>query len=252
MNAAEKPFVSAVIPVFNSEASLGPLVEELIQGMTRAYRTEIILVNDASLDHSEEVCAGLYKKYPNNIKVISLARNAGEYNAVMAGLKHASGDYAVILDDDGQNPPSQIFILMETLMSGPYDVVYGVYKRKMHSGWRNAASMLHNAAACFFLSKPSSIYLSSFKAINRFLIDEICKDDTPDPFPDALILKASKRIGQVPVDHEVRKTGKSGYSFKKLFLLSLRMLPKRGGSCSASSLKQFVIRKTWGVEKGAE
>lgn len=249
MSRVQKPFVSAVIPVFNSEAGLGALVEELIQGMKREYKAEIVLVNDASGDRSEEVCIRLYEKYPHEIKVISLARNAGEYNAVMAGLKYASGDYAVTLDDDGQNPPSQIFVLMEALLSGPYDVVYGTYKQKKHPGWRNAASKLHNAAACIFLQKPPRLYLSSFKAIKRSLLNEVIKDDTSYPLPDALILRAARNIGQVFVDHEPRKSGKSGYSFRKLLLLSLRMLPFQPFRRGEKGRPQFVIRKTWGIEK---
>lgn len=241
------PFVSIVIPVFNSERVLESLVEELIQRMQSDYRLEIMLVNDASTDRSEDLCAKLYRTYPRMIKVISLAQNSGEYNAVMAGLKHISGDYAVIMDDDGQNPPSQVFVLMEALLSGKYDVVYGRYKQKKHSLWRNFASRFHNAAARILLNKPADLYLSSFKAMNRAILNEVIKDDSVEPFPDRRILETTRRIGQVWVDHQPRKNGKSGYSLHKLILLSLRMLPWRKFYPFHETRPQFVIHKTWGL-----
>lgn len=242
----DRVFVSVVIPVFNSETTLEPLVEELIRVMSSSYAIEVLLVNDASRDSSEKVCARLHEKYSGIVKVIFLARNSGEYNAVMAGLKHASGSYAVILDDDGQNPPSEVPVLMNEILSGKYDVVYGTPREKNHSAWRNAASRLHNLAACFVLRKPPSLYLSSFKAVNRLLLDALNRDDSSNPFPDAVILRTTKRVGQVFVNHEPRTSGKSGYSVQKLILLSLRMLPGRRLFCLNQPKPPFVIQKTLG------
>ena len=102
------PNVSIVIPVYNAEKTIVNLVEELIAELSDTSSLEIVLVNDHSRDTSEKVCIALFTKYPSIVRFFSLAKNVGEHNAVMAGLNNISGDYAVIMDDDFQNPIQEV------------------------------------------------------------------------------------------------------------------------------------------------
>ncbi len=215
--------VSIVIPVYNGAATIGPLAERLIE-VLGGDGLELVLVNDASQDHSHQVCLDLQKRYPQVVRYLLLARNFGEHNAVMAGLNHAAGDYVVIMDDDFQNPPEEVYKLVQAAVEGGYDVVYSRYDVKRHHWFRNLGSRLTNLAADFMLQKPHGLYLSSFKCLNRFLVDEIIKYDGYCPYIDGLILRTTRRIGQVTVRHDQRREGRSGYTLRKLVRLQLDLL----------------------------
>src|SRR4051812_17399313 len=98
--------LSVVIPVFNAEGTIAELVRQLFTELNK-IDLEIILVNDGSIDKSESICEELAASN-NNIQFISLRRNFGEHNAVLCGLNFSKGEYAVIIDDDFQNPPGEI------------------------------------------------------------------------------------------------------------------------------------------------
>lgn len=211
--------ISIVIPVYNGEKSIGRLVEELITELTPEFNIEIILVNDCSPDNSEKVCISLFEKYKNIVRVYTLAKNVGEHNAVMAGLNNVSGDYIVIMDDDFQNPVDQVVRLISYAMQNTYDVVYTYYDNKKHSFFRNLGSRFNDLIANYMLKKPKNLYLSSFKILNRFLVNEIIKYNLPFPYIDGLILRTTSNFGKVKVEHQERQFGKSNYSFLKLISL---------------------------------
>lgn len=210
--------LSIVIPVFNAEKSIESLCKTLIDLYGRSYRLEIVLVNDNSRDSTPLICRRLQQEYPETITYLRLARNFGEHNAVMAGLNHAGGDICVLMDDDFQNPPEEVGRLVEELGKG-YDVVYSSYPAKRDSLFRNLGSRFNDKMANFVLRKPSDLYLSSFKAMNRFLVDEVVKYDGPDPYIDAIILRSTSNIGKVEVRHDARRHGRSGYTLGKLVSL---------------------------------
>lgn len=214
--------ISVVIPVFHGSATVAPLVAAVRQHLRGRAGVEIVLVNDGSTeDDSAEVCAGLAAKDPG-VRFVDLSRNFGEHNAVMAGLRHCSGDAAAIIDDDFQNPPSEIARLLDKLAEG-YDVVYSRYPQKQHSWFRNLGSRFNNLVGSLMIPKPLGLYLSSFKALNRFLIDEIIRYDGPYPYIDGLILRVTRRYATVEVQHVPRREGKSGYTVRKLVSLWLNM-----------------------------
>jgi glycosyltransferase involved in cell wall biosynthesis len=122
--------LSVVIPVYHGSVTIQKLVESA-QEQLKEYSFEIILINDGSKDDSEKKCLELSEKF-NNVSFLSLRKNFGEFQAVMCGLNHAKGDYTVIIDDDFQNPPSEIIKLLETAQQGNFDVVYGQYEEKKH------------------------------------------------------------------------------------------------------------------------
>jgi glycosyltransferase involved in cell wall biosynthesis len=218
-----RPKVSIIIPVYNGAQSIGRLVDELTGTLTPLYELEIILVNDNSPDDSETVCISLFEKFPEIVRFYSLAKNVGEHNAVMAGLNKSRGDYMVIMDDDFQNPTSEVVKLLQHAIGKNCDVMYTYYKKKKHSLFRNLGSLFNDKVANFMLNKPKDLYLSSFKVLNRFIVDEIVKYDLPYPYIDGLILRTTDKIASVEVEHHERETGKSGYTFRKLVRLWMNM-----------------------------
>lgn len=214
---------SIVIPVYNGALSIGRLVDELINRLSPVFNIEIVLVNDCSPDNSEEVCIGITKKHPEFVSFYSLAMNVGEHNTVMAGLNKATGDFAIIMDDDFQNPVSEVIKLIDYMINRNYDVVYTYYEEKKHSIFRNLGSQFNDRVANIMLKKPKNLYMSSFKIINRFLIDEVIKYNLPYPYLDGLILRSTSNIGKIKVSHTERQIGKSNYTLKKLVSLWMNM-----------------------------
>lgn len=208
--------VSIVIPVYNSEKTISRVVDSVFSELNNI---EVVLVNDGSSDKSHEVCKCLVEEYEGSVRYYSLARNVGEHNAVMAGLNMSRGDYAVIMDDDFQNPVSEVKKLIDHALNSDYDVVYTYYAEKKHSLFRNLGSKFNDKVANLMLKKPKGLYLSSFKILNRFIINEVIKYQLPFPYIDGLILRATSKIGKIEVAHAARETGKSGYTLMKLMSL---------------------------------
>jgi undecaprenyl-phosphate 4-deoxy-4-formamido-L-arabinose transferase len=214
--------LSFVIPVFNGAGSIGGVVER-IHDLYGDLAFEVVLVNDGSIDESERACADLWRRHPGTVVYVHLARNFGEHGAVLAGLNHACGRYAAILDDDGQNPPEEVRRLYDEIRRTGRDVVYGRYRVKHHRTWRNWGSRFHNRVANVMLGKPPELYLSSFKILDRFVVDEITRYRGAFPYVDGLILRTTSSLGQVDVEHRDREGGTSGYTTRKLLRLWLNM-----------------------------
>ena len=212
--------LSICIPVYNGADTIGKLVEKL-QETFKIYEVEIVMANDGSRDNSSEVCQKLVENY-SNCRFIDLRRNNGEHNAVMCTLNYCTGDYAVIIDDDLQNPPEEILKLLEEIQKG-YDVVYSKYHQKKHHWFRNFGSKINDIFATWLLEKPKNLYLCSFKIINRAVINEIIKYKGPFPYIDGLILRCTSNISSVFVQHNARTSGKSNYTLSKLIHLWLSM-----------------------------
>lgn len=212
--------LSVVIPVYNGEKSIASLVEQLKTDL-KEVSYEVVLVNDGSTDNSETVCEKITDGN-SNVKFISLRKNFGEHNTVLCGLNFAEGEYAVIIDDDFQNPPSEIPKLLQEIEKG-YDVVYSRYNKKRHSFVRNLYSSITNIVANFLMDKPNDLYLSSFKTIRQEVVREIIKYKGPFPYIDGLILRVTNNISSITVEHNKRASGYSNYTLKKLFSLYLNM-----------------------------
>jgi undecaprenyl-phosphate 4-deoxy-4-formamido-L-arabinose transferase len=214
--------VSVVVPVFNSRGTLGTLCQELISELRDVERLQLVLVDDGSQDDSADVCEALQGRYPGVVEFLGLSRNFGEHNAVMAGLRQATGDWCVIMDDDLQNPPSEVKKLLRHAAMG-FDVVYSRYRVRRHPWYRRWGSALHNWTACVALGKPRELYLSSFKVLSKTVRREVTRYEGAQPYLDALILRATRSIGVVDCDHHERPDGRSGYTTMKLLGLWTRM-----------------------------
>lgn len=210
--------LSIVIPLYNSEKTVESLCKTLMDLYSGQHDLEIVLVNDNSRDSTDLICRRLHDTFRETITYIRLARNFTEHNAVMAGLNSATGSLCVVMDDDFQNPPEEVARLITEIEKG-YDVVYSDYQQKNDSIFRNFGSLFNDRMANLILHKPAGLYLSSFKAMNRFLVDEVVKYTGPDPYIDAIILRSTANIGRVEVRHDKRAHGSSGYTLGKLISL---------------------------------
>ena len=221
--ADSSPHLSIVVPLYNSAATL-PALHAEISALQVAGGHELIIVNDGSRDETEAVALKLTRESHLPMKFLSLSRNFGEHNAVLAGLRAVSGRYVIIMDDDLQNPPTEALKLLAVAEAEKRDVVFGVYDRKEHSWWRNAGSRLTNLIADVVVEKPRKLYLCSFKCMSRFVVDEIAKSRTPYPYIDGLIFQVTQNVGTAQVRHVERTQGSSGYNFRKLVRLWISML----------------------------
>jgi undecaprenyl-phosphate 4-deoxy-4-formamido-L-arabinose transferase len=214
--------LSFVIPVYNGSRTIGSVVRR-IHGLFSDLSIEVVLVNDGSQDDSEQTCVGLLDEFPDTLVYVHLARNFGEHNAVLAGLNHAIGDYVAVLDDDGQNPPEDVRRLYDEIRAKNHDVVFGRYRVKRHGWFRNFGSWFNDRMANFMLKKPRELYLSSFKVMNRFVVDEITGYRGAFPYIDGLILRTTRNLGQIDVEHLERPDAESNYTMRKLIGLWLNM-----------------------------
>jgi len=221
--AESTPHLSIVIPLFDAALTLPALYQEL-SALEIAGGFELILVNDGSRDATEAIALKLTRESRIPVTFLSLSRNFGEHNAVLAGLRASSGQYVVTMDDDLQNPPSEVPKLLAIIEAEQRDVVYAIYERKEHSWWRNLGSRLTNIIADYVVEKPRKLYLSSFRCMTRLVADEVAKSRTPFPYIDGLIFQITQNAGAVSVRHVGREQGRSGYTFRKLVRLWMSML----------------------------
>lgn len=216
------PALSIVIPVYNGAPSIGELVTAL-DALEVPGGHEIVLVNDCSPDDSLAVCQALMRQARTPITLLDLARNFGEHNAVMAGLRHARGAHVITMDDDLQNPPGEILRLLLHAQQTGADVVYACPVEKQHAGWRNLGSRFTNRVADYVLDKPKGLYLSSFRCVSAFAVAQVIAYDGPFPYVDGLILQSTQRIQSLAVEHLTRAHGASNYNLRRLVRLWLNM-----------------------------
>ena len=220
---AETPALSVVVPIYNGAATIGELVNAL-RALEIPGGLEIVLVIDGSPDNSLDVCKKLAGEPGAPIVLLSLSRNYGEHNAVMAGLARARGNYAVTMDDDLQNPPGEVKRLFEYARDGDYDAVYTYYEEKKHAAWRNAGSRFTNWCADHLIDKPKGLYLSSFRCLSAFVREHITTGyEGPYPYVDGLVFQVTQNVGRLQVAHLPRTEGRSNYTIARLFRLWLSM-----------------------------
>ena len=214
-----KTKVSFVIPCYRSAQTLPGVVEELQPAMEamQDYDYEVILVNDCSPDDTFEVIRRLSGEN-RRIRGINLARNFGQHSALMAGFRYGEGDIVVCLDDDGQTPAREVGKLLAGIRQGA-DVVYAKYNQKHHSGFRNWGSRINERMTRVMLGKPKDLYLSSYFAARRFVIEEVKRYENAYPYVIGLVLRTTGNIVNVEVTHRERAAGESGYTLGKLLAL---------------------------------
>ena len=214
--------LSIVVPIYRGAATIGLLVAAL-SALRPEGGLEIVLVNDGSPDNSAEVCRALLETATARLIYVEHARNFGEHNAVLTGLRHTTGAYVITMDDDLQNPPEEVLRLYDHARLGGWDVVYTRYAVKQHAAWRNIGSRFANRVADGLLDKPKGLYLSSFRCMSALTIEAIARYSGPYPYIDGLIMQATQRIGSIEVRHLPRAEGRSNYTLRRLVRLWLNL-----------------------------
>lgn len=217
--------ISIIVPVYNSEKTIRKVCEKIIKTMMDNHLDyEIILVDDYSEDNSYSIMNAIFNEH-SHIICIKLSENYGQQNALLCGLQYGSGDYFITIDDDLQNNPEDIMILMETMKRG-YDVVYGVphSHRKVHKNYRSIGTSFKEGMFRLILGKPKDIKLTSFRLMNKSIVDEIKKETVSYVYLSASILQHTKNIANVTVGHHDRVYGKSNYNVRKLMKLFMNIV----------------------------
>jgi glycosyltransferase involved in cell wall biosynthesis len=215
--AANAPDYSVVVPVYNAEATL----EELVGRLGAAFRDlrrshEIVLVDDGSRDGSWALI-GRLQAQGAPLRAFQFSRNHGQHYALKCGLDHCTGRYAITMDDDLQQPPEEVAKLVHAIEEDEaIDVVIGRYERKAHPALRNlGAAALHRIERAIF-GVPPGLFLGGFRVLRRGVVDEIRLARHAQPRIGPLILSITSRIKNVPVRHEPRRHGRTGYTLRKL------------------------------------
>lgn len=168
--------LSFVIPCYGSEHTIDAVVKEIKNVMLSydMYDFEIILVNDCSPDNVWENILAICAE-DGRVKGINLARNFGQHSALMAGYNHCTGDFVITLDDDEQTPVDQVFVLLNKLLEGGYDVVYAKYAERKDNKFRKFGTTMNNLMLTSLVGKPKDIRLTSYFIARRFVVKKICE-----------------------------------------------------------------------------
>jgi glycosyltransferase involved in cell wall biosynthesis len=208
---------SVVVPVYNSAPVLARLYARLVAVMeSLGRRFELVFVDDGSADASWSLLAEIARADPRVI-AIRLARNVGQGEATLAGLRASSGEILVTIDDDLQYMPEEIPNMLAVL-DGPerYDAIFGVPATRHHPAWRRFASLITNMFVSPVLGKPAALHFSAFRALRRPVVERMLALSWPDPFLSALLFQVTHRIGAVRVTHAKSALKSSRYSIRKL------------------------------------
>ena len=215
--------LSVVVPVYNSEASLPLLIQRLepvLASLGIPY--EVILVNDGSRDRSwEKICE--LARNRDWVFGINLMRNYGQHNALLCGIRAATRDVVVTIDDDLQNPPEEISKLLIQLDRG-FDVVYGTPLKEQHGMLRNAASQITKITLQSAMGTRIARQVSAFRAFRTQL--RAASEEYRGPFlsVDVLLTWGTTRFSAVAVRHDLRQTGASNYTLPKLIAHAFNMM----------------------------
>lgn len=216
--------VSVCIPCYNSSKTIPLVVAGIREEFKKhpEYEYQILLANDGSPDNTFEVIRGLCEEDPRVIGV-DLTRNFGQGAALCALYKLIEGDAAVFMDDDGQHPVEGIFLLLDKINEG-YDFAIAKFEHKQHSGFKKLASKMHLMAAELCGTCPPNITYSSFTAMSRTAIDAVKEYNSPFPSVGAYLMTVTTRFVNVPMPHQERIAGHSGYTLRKMLRATMDSL----------------------------
>ena len=214
---------SVVIPVYNSRDVVGATVTRVVEVFEQAgLDYEVVLVNDGSRDGSWDVIADLARTTPH-VVALDLLRNYGQHHANLAGLREATGDYVITMDDDLQNPPDQLLLLIDKALEG-HDVVFGRFERKQARGYRRLGSRLISVVNRRVFDQPRGLAVSNFRILRRDVVERICESRTAHPYITGQALMSSHSPADVLVRHDPRASGTSNYGMRRIASLVLAIL----------------------------
>jgi glycosyltransferase involved in cell wall biosynthesis len=211
------------VPVFNSAGQVGETVHRIVSEMEDQHLSyELILVNDGSSDRSWEIIAALARRHPH-IVAVNLLHNYGQHSANLAGFREVTGDYVITMDDDLQNPPDQIRVLIDQAMTGR-DLVFGAFEIKQGAWHRRVGSSTITRINRRIFGQPQDLIVSNFRILRRDVIDRISSSRSAYPYVTGQALMYSSNRSHVTVRHDPASTGKSRYTLRRIIRLVLTIL----------------------------
>ena len=219
----EQPYLSIIVPVYNEESNLGPLMERLYPAARGAGRTfEIIFTNDGSRDHSLDILQAMAVKYPE-VKVIEFNGNFGQHMAILAAFELSAGEIIITLDADLQNPPEEIPRLVAEIERG-HDVVGTIRQKRQDSLFRKLASRVVNITTNKMTGMKMNDYGCMLRAYHRNVIENINRCGESTTFIPALAQTFAANPSEIEVGHSERAAGESKYSFYSLIRLNFDLM----------------------------
>ena len=215
--------LSIVVPVYRSAASLPELHRRIaaeLEHLPGGF--EVVFVEDCGGDDSWDVIQALAAS-DLRVRGIQLSRNYGQHNALLCGIRAANGDVIATMDDDLQHPPEELPKLLERLQGG-YDVVYGPPEKEQHGLMRDLASMITKVALEGAMGAQNARQASALRVFRTSLRDAFAAYRSPTVNVDVLLTWGTARFSAVPVRHEPRKYGQSGYTTRKLLRHAFNMM----------------------------
>ncbi len=211
---------SVVVPVFNSADSLIELHERLAKVLTNLSDDyEIIFVDDGSVDSSWDVLRSIKTQAESNVLCVRLAKNYGQHNATFCGLKFATGERIITIDDDLQYFPEDITVMVDAMNETKAHLIYG-HSEDNHSVFKKAASTAYKSGSKYLDGKHG--LGSSFRLFDARLKRSVLVHEFQFVFLDELFSWYTDDIGVVKVRYQARRSGKSGYDLAKSVKLANR------------------------------
>ena len=224
-----EPQVSVVVPLYNEEDSVGALVDAVRSALGSTLSWELVLVDDGSRDGTADRVAQLAQDDPR-VRLIRLARNYGQTQAMQAGFDAANGSAVVSMDGDLQNDPEDIPRLLAALEAGS-DLVAGYrLKRQDKLLTRKVPSWVANRLIRFITGVSIRDNGCSLKAYRRSTLERMrLYSDMHRFLPALAAATAGARITEIPVRHHARRFGASKYGLSRILkiladLLTLTMI----------------------------
>jgi glycosyltransferase involved in cell wall biosynthesis len=215
--------ISFVIPVYRSAGNLPSLKNRIArQFIEEPNGFEIIFIEDCGGDNSWQAIQELAKS-DSRVRGYRMSRNYGQHNAVLCGIRLAHGDVIITLDDDLQHPPEELPKLLAKLSEG-YDVVYGSPELGRHGFMRNLASKITKMALEGAMGASNARHVSALRAFRTRLREAFSEYRSPTVNVDVLLTWATSNFSSVRVRHDLRKSGESGYTTRKLINHALNMM----------------------------
>ena len=215
------PSISIVVPLYNEGSYLSSLLSDLRAALDETgCRFEIILVDDGSPDDTWQIILDQARTFPG-LRAVRLSRNFGKELALCAGLERACGDAVIVMDGDGQHPPSLLPVMVKTWLSSGADIVQAV---KAKRGRESASSKLGALLFYVILNKLSGFDLkgaSDYKLVNRKVVDTWLAMRERNVFFRGMTAWMGFKTIQIPFDVGPRRAGKSGWSYFRRAKLAL-------------------------------
>jgi dolichol-phosphate mannosyltransferase len=220
-----QPVLSVVIPMYNEEEALVPLIERLrpvLDGIGETY--EVVAVDDGSRDSSAQLLLGARRLWPQ-LRVIRLRRNAGHQMALTAGLHRAFGDYVVSIDADLQDPPEKIPEMLELARREGLDVVYGVRSdRTTDSFFKRQTARVYYWAMRRTVGAWVPRQAGDFRLLSRAVVETLNALPEREPVYRLLVPSLGFPSGELPFVRQERVAGATKYPLTKMVRLALNSI----------------------------